>query len=93
MYTVLNPLKRMSRKQIIEEFKGKWVFLVDLYGPKFGWFESAVPVVVADKLFEGRETGIYKKLNDEYNGNTMDWSFLPNEINIFGFNEVKVDGD
>jgi hypothetical protein len=92
MYKVLDSPKRMTRKQIKEEFKGKWIFLVDLGEPQFGWFETAVPAVVADKLFEGRETGLYQKLNEEYNGNTMDWSFLPNEINVFGFSEVQPDG-
>jgi hypothetical protein len=82
----------MTRKQIKEEFKGKWIFLVDLEGPQFGWFDTAIPAVVADKLFEGRETGVYKRLNEEYNGNTMDWSFLPDEINVFGFSEVPADG-
>ena len=93
MYTLVDIPKRMSPEQIMNEFKGKWVFLVDLDGPPFGWFKSAIPAIVADEPFEGSETGIYDSLTDKYNGNTTDWSFLPNELNVFGFSEVFPDGD
>ena len=91
MYEVLNTKKRMTRKEIIGAYKGKWVFLVDLQGPPFRWFETAVPAVIADKQFEGKETGIYDRLKKEHEGNTSVWSFLPNELNVFGFNEVLAD--
>ena len=91
MYKILDAPERMSPEQVMNEFEGKWVFLVDLEGPPFGWFESAIPAVVADEQFEGIETGIYEKLNNEHNGNTMTWSFLSNELNVFGFSEVLPD--
>jgi len=93
MLTIFDNPKRMSREEIKNEFGGKWVFLVDLEGPPYGWFDTAVPAVMADKLFEGQETGIYEKLNAEHNGNTSDWSFLRNQINVFGFDEVLTDGN
>ena len=88
MYKILDDYKRMNPEQIMDEFKGKWVFLVDLEGSPFGWFESAIPAIVADEPFEADETGIYDRLENKYVGNTMAWSFLPNELNVFGFNEV-----
>jgi len=91
MYKILESPKRMTPKQVIKEFKGKWIFLVDLDGSPLGWFKSAIPMIVADEIFEGSETGIYRKLNEDYNGNTFDWSLLPNEINVFGFSEVLPD--
>ena len=91
MYKILDMPKRMTTKEIMSEFNGKWVFLVDLEGSPFDWFKTAVPAVVADEEFEGGETGIYDKLDDQYDGKTMAWSFLPNELNVFGFSEVKPD--
>ena len=88
MFKVLDVHKRMKPKQIMEEFKGKWVFLVDLDGPPYGWFDTAIPAIIADKPFEGKETGIYDKLEADYEGNTSVWSFLNDELNVFGFNEV-----
>jgi len=93
MYKIIDDSERMSPEQIMSAFKGKWVFLVDLKGSPFGWFESAIPAIVADEPFEGDETGIYDKLENEYNGNTTTWSFLPYEINVFGFTEVLLDGN
>ena len=92
MYKVLDAPKRMTRKEIIKEFDGKWVFFIDMEGPVYGWFKSAVPVVVADKPFEGFETGIYQKFRDENAGNYSDLTLLPNENNVFGFDEVTVNG-
>ena len=91
MVTILENQRRMSREEIANEFKGKWVFVVDLDGPKYGWFDTAVPAVMADDVFEGYETGLYDRLNDEYNGNTMDLTYLRDLINVFGFTEVLPD--
>ena len=93
MYEIIEKPKRMTRKEISSGFRGKWVFLVGLEGPPFNFFESAIPAVIADKPFEGDETGIYNKLEDEYNGNTTTWSFLTNTINVFGFSEVESNDD
>ena len=93
MVTILENQRRMSLKEIESNFQGKWVYLVDLEGPKYGWFDTAIPAVVADDVFEGDETGIYDRLDEEYNGNTMDVTYLSNLINVFGFNEVLPDGD
>ena len=55
---------------------------------KYELFTSAIPRVVADKPFEGFETGIYQKLCDECNGSYSDLTLVPNGYNIFGFDEV-----
>ncbi|MCL1882977.1 MAG: hypothetical protein FWF81_04395 [Defluviitaleaceae bacterium] len=88
MYKILDSPKRMSSEQIKEKFKGKWVFLVEPEGSPFGWFNSAIPMVVADEPFEGSEMGIYYNLDDKYNGKTIDWTLPPFKKNVFGFNEV-----
>jgi len=93
MVTILENQRRMDREEIVKEFGGKWVFLVDLEGPPLGRFQTAIPAVMADDVYEGRETGIYARLNEEYNGNTADVTYLRNQINVFGFNEVLPDGD
>ena len=91
MYQIIEAPRRMSLKEITEEFDGKWVFVVRLEGPLYGWFDTAVPVVVADKPFEGFNTGIYERLSEEYGGNYSDLTLLPNEYNVFGFDEVSAD--
>jgi len=93
MVTILKNQRRMNREEIVEEFRGKWVFLVDLEGPPLGRFQTAIPAVMADDVFEGDETGIYDKLDEEYNGNTADLTYLRNQVNVFGFNEVLLDDD
>ena len=92
MYTVIENPKRMSRKEILNTFQGKWVFYVDLEGPLYDTFETAVPVIVADEVFEGRETGIYKKIMAQHKS-VGDWSMLFNTANVFGFSEAAQDGD
>ncbi|MCL2500275.1 MAG: hypothetical protein FWE90_08050 [Defluviitaleaceae bacterium] len=89
MYKVLDASERMTPKQIMHEFNGKWVYLVDLEGPLYGWFHTAIPAVVADKAFAGKESGIYNELDEKYNGRTTCWSFLRDTVN--GFNEVLHD--
>ena len=44
-------------------------------------------MVLADKPWEGREDGIYRKLDEEYERTTY-LSFLTNELNVFGISEV-----
>ena len=93
MYKTIDVPRRMNRKQIKEEFKGKWVFLVNPEGSAMGWFDSAIPIIVADEPFEGSETGIYKKLDYEYSGKTTDWTLPPFKHSVFGFVEVQTDGE
>ena len=88
MYIIIDKPVRMSREQIFKDFKGKWVFLVGLEGPKYGRFETAIPTVVADKHFDGSETGIYDRLHSEYGENSMNLSLLSLENSVFGFCEV-----
>ena len=93
MYQLIETPRRMTRKEIISEFDGKCVFVVMLEGPLYGWFDTAVPVIIADKPFEGFKTGIYERLAEEYGGNYSDLTLLPNEYNIFGFDEVAANAD
>ncbi|MCL2388122.1 MAG: hypothetical protein FWC89_11345 [Defluviitaleaceae bacterium] len=88
MYEIIKNPKRMSRTQIFEQFKGKWIYMVKPEGPMFSLFDSAVPVVVADFPYEGHETGIYEKLHHEYDGSSMNLS-LCSGYNVFGFDEVQ----
>jgi hypothetical protein len=89
MYTILENQKRMTRKEMRKEFPDKWVYVVDCDFELGIPMKTGVPKVIADIPWEGRETGMYRKLDDEY-GRTMYMSFLSNEINVFGFSEVKV---
>ncbi|MDR0220117.1 MAG: hypothetical protein LBI54_01775 [Lachnospiraceae bacterium] len=63
MVTVISEDNRikMSRESIKSAYDGKWVFLINVnLEPQY----SAVPVVIADKPYEGREKGIYKPFQD-----------------------------
>ncbi|MCL2016643.1 MAG: hypothetical protein FWG68_10405 [Defluviitaleaceae bacterium] len=96
MYKILDESERerLTFEEITKKYKGKWVYIVDTQGLMFGMFESGIVAVVADKELEGRETGIYRQLDLEYNGRTISWGWwnLPDTINLFGFTEVSIDG-
>jgi len=74
MVTIIPNPKRMTRAEIKETYKGKWVFMVDADGPGFGTFqyqgfETACPVVIADEPWEDSETDIYTRYNHKHEGN------------------------
>jgi hypothetical protein len=53
---------KMSRESIRSAYDGKWVFMIDVnLEPQY----SAVPVVIADKPYEGREQGIYRQFQED----------------------------
>ena len=52
--------KRMSREQINDNYKGKWVFLTNITDNPY----SAIPAIIADSSYEDRKQGIYKEFND-----------------------------
>jgi hypothetical protein len=84
---ILENPKRMTKSEMREEFANKWVFAVegdfDIGVP----LKTALPMVIADSPWEGREDGIYTMLKDKYR-RTLHLSFLSNELNVFGFSEV-----
>lgn len=83
MYSIFKENRiRLPYSEIMEQYKGKWVFLVNLEGDLFAYNDdeggmepcdpiSAEILVVADKAYEGSETGIYQELkeNPEEYGN------------------------
>jgi hypothetical protein len=87
MYVILENPSRMTKKEMRKEFAGKWVFAVegdfDIGVP----LKTAIPMVLADSPWEGREDGVYTRLKEQYE-RTAYFSFLTNEINVFGFTEV-----
>ena len=87
MYMILENPRRMTKNEMREEFANKWVFAVegdfDIGVP----LKTALPIVIADSPWEGREDGIYTMLKDKYR-RTLHLSFLSNELNVFGFSEV-----
>jgi hypothetical protein len=85
-YLIENP-KRMTKEEIFQAFRGKWVYLVDIEGEDFRPWRTAMPVVAADKSWVGRDTGLYTQLREKYNDNWMAISFLLGET-ITGFTEV-----
>jgi hypothetical protein len=90
MYEVLENPKRMTFSEMYEEFNGKWVYTVKPEKPP-GTFITAIPVVIADIPYEGDETGIYDKIDNEYGGDTMDITGFMNKYHIFGFSEGTQD--
>jgi hypothetical protein len=90
-YKIIESPARMSREEIYKTYGGKWIFLTDPQIRLGSFFESAIPVVVADKPFEGSETGIYEKIHDGSGGNSTSLSLLRNQQRVFGFSEVLTD--
>lgn len=76
MYTIYRENReRVPFNEIMEKFRGKWVFLVNLEGDLFTYNHeedgmepcdpiSAEVLVVADKAYEGHESGIYQELKN-----------------------------
>ncbi|MCL2016467.1 MAG: hypothetical protein FWG68_09510 [Defluviitaleaceae bacterium] len=92
MYKLLENNERLTHDEIWDKYEGKWVYVVDTRGPIFGFFESGIVAVEADRPFAGLETGIYDELDDKYDGRTADLTInIPGAINVFGFTEVPVD--
>ncbi|MCL1987349.1 MAG: hypothetical protein FWG64_05190, partial [Firmicutes bacterium] len=84
----------MTTEEIEEKYDGKWVFIVQAEGELItGWEENQMPVVVADKKWEGSETGIYDTYMHDTNLVAVQaLSLLPRDPNTFyGFWEVPVD--
>jgi len=89
MYTFIENPKRMTKKEMRSEFPNKWVYAVDCDFDIGVPMKTGIPMVLADSPWEGREDGIYRKLDDEYERTTY-LSFLTNELNVFGISEVAV---
>ena len=87
MYMILENSKRMTKKEMRSKFANKWVYAVDCDFDIGIPMKTGIPMVLADSPWEGREDGIYKKLDDEYERTTY-LSFLTNELNVFGISEV-----
>jgi hypothetical protein len=68
-----NERRRMSEAEIIKEYDGKWLFMIQVeIDPLY-----VVPVVVADEWWEGHETDLYESIkNDRSSGPTMHMSLL-----------------
>ena len=94
MYEIIENGRRMTFKELSEEYKGKWLYLADLDNKTpFERWNTAIPVVMADDILEGYKSGIYDKIDERYDGNTADISFLTDTWNVFGFVEVPMNED
>jgi len=90
MYKEIENPVRMTRDEVCEKYQGKWIYLIHLDGSEFSMFETAIPVIVAERAWAGKEEGIYDKyLDDDTIQRQVHLSLLPNEANIFGFNEMS----
>jgi hypothetical protein len=88
---ILENPRRMTKSEMRSEFVNKWIFAVEGDFELGVPLETAIPMVVADKAWEGREEGIYTTLKEKYE-RTVYLSFLTNELNVFGFSEVVDNG-
>ena len=76
MYEIFRENRaRIPYDKIKEIYKGKWVFLVNLegielvYNEEAGGMEYCEPnsaeiLIIADKAYDGAESGIYRELKD-----------------------------
>jgi len=90
MYQLIENPVRMTRHEIQEKYFGKWVYCVKPEGPPFGWVESAIPMVVADKPYEDSSSGIYTKIHND-NGEYIYTFDLRDNLMIGGFHKVLTD--
>ncbi|MCL1987867.1 MAG: hypothetical protein FWG64_07850 [Firmicutes bacterium] len=92
MYEIIKNPQRMTRDEVFTKFTGKWVFIIHLEGELFQFWESGIPVVVADIPWEGDNEGVYNIfLNDPNITRRTDICLLKSQIKLFGFSEVIID--
>ena len=89
MYEILENQPRMTRKEMAEKFKGKWVFAVDADFSLGVPTKTAVPKIVTDEPWGGHKEGIYDKLEEQHEKTTY-YCFLFENL-VTGFSEVFAD--
>jgi len=69
MYRVIpeNERRYYTREEMKEKFDGKWLYLVNSEYTDRRRFIRAKVAVIADRRYEGREKGVYRKLDIEEN--------------------------
>jgi len=55
----------MVADEIKTQYKGKWVFITNANYTPHMRFLGGIPVVVADRIYEGHEDGFYDEFADE----------------------------
>ena len=70
-----NPMV-MTREEMKAAFDGKWIYVVNCEFSPGNRLIRGTPVVVADMQFEGVDSGIYDKYDDEGYGDKLSKSFL-----------------
>jgi len=55
----------MTKEEIDKEFDGKWVYIVKAEINKHGELLRGMPVVVADKPYEGNDDRIYEQYDSK----------------------------
>jgi hypothetical protein len=65
MVQILENPKMMTKDEIDVEFDGKWVYIVRAIFTNSKGLVEGMPVIIADKPFEGNENGIYEQFDSE----------------------------
>ena len=65
MYKEIDNPVRMTRDEVCEKYQRKRIYLIHLDEPKFSMFETAIPVIVAERAWAGKEDCIYNKYLDD----------------------------
>ncbi len=75
----------MTREEIRQKFDGKWVYIVKTNYDAHSLLLSGVPIVVADKPYDGLHDGVYEKYKQKEYGGKVAYSLLdePAIVSIF----------
>ena len=73
--------RAMCREEIRKTYNGKWVFMAHVKDSPF----SAVPVIIADKPYEGSESGIYTPFKENSRYGVTSYISLLMGVSMMGF--------
>jgi len=82
VYEILKSPKMLSREEIDQAFRGKWVYIVNAMLTPNDMLIEGVPVVIGDAPFDGVEDGIYDQFDGKEYGQSCSYTLLkqPNFI-------------
>jgi hypothetical protein len=80
MYQIIENPVRMTFDEMWDAYDQKWLFLVNCEYNKYSRLLSGVPVITADRTYEGVPEGIYEQFKDKCYAPRGDVSFIAEPI-------------
>jgi hypothetical protein len=83
MYQIIENPIRMTYDEMWDNYDEKWLFLVNCEFNQYSRLLSGIPVIAADRAFEGVPEGIYEQFKEKRYAPKGDVTFISEPI-MFG---------